>query len=242
MQKIKKYSKKEEYSYTLGAFPTWELVNNRSEDIVVVFIDENFSDKEKLIETLVIKKIKYEISSKAISKLSTKENVFVIGVFKKNFNEELNVGNHLMLNEVSDMGNLGTIIRSMLAFGIRDLALVGNVCDIYNPKVVRASMGAIFNIRFKHYNQIEDYLKEFGNNLYMFMLSNDERDSIYHKKIKSPYTLVMGNEATGLPKEFERYGEKTFIPQSEHVDSLNLTIATSIGLYEFRRKDETNSI
>lgn len=235
MKKYKKYSKKEQYSYTIGAFPTWELVESAPEKVQVIFIDENFTDKEKLIETLKVKKIYFEISSKKVKSLADKENAFVVGVFKKVESSKLNDGNHLVLHEISDMGNLGTIIRSMLAFGYKDLALVGNVCDIYNPKVVRASMGAIFKIRFKHFQTIESYQKEHNNNLYMFMLSLDDKDSIYKIKPESPYSLVMGNEGSGLPKEFETLGKKVFIPQSKEVDSLNLTIATSIGLYEFSK-------
>ena len=68
------------------------------------------------------------------------------------------------------------------------------------------------------------------------MLSNDMKDSIFNKKLASPYSLVFGNEGAGLPNEFEKFGEKIFIPQSDEVDSLNLPIAVSIGLYEFGGK------
>lgn len=235
MQKFKKYSKKEDYSYTLGPFPTWELIENNKENIIAIFIDENFNEKEKLIEKCDKDGIYYEFAPKAISRISDKANTYVVGVFNKGY-LEINEGNHLVLHNISDMGNLGSIIRSMLAFGYKDLALIGNVCDIYNPKVLRASMGAIFKIRFSFFDSIEEYMRKFDNKLYLFMLSNNEDDSIYKKNIKEPFTLVMGNEGSGLPVEFSKYGEKTFIPQSDDVDSLNLTIATSIGLYEFRRK------
>lgn len=241
MRKYKKYSKKEEYTYALGAFPTWELLES-GKKVEMVFIDDKFTDKEKLIDELNRRNIPYEIAPNQIRKLSNKENTYVIGIFSKENNEILKGENHVLLHDISDMGNLGTIIRSMLAFGVKDLALIGNVVDIYNPKVVRASMGAIFKIRFSIFNDMEEYIEKYKNNLYLFMLSNDERDSIYDIEIKRPFTLVMGNEGAGLPKEFEKYGKKVFIPQSKDVDSLNLPIATSIGLYEFRRKYEINSI
>ena len=241
MRKYKKYSKKDEYTYSLGAFPTWELLES-DKKVEMVFIDDKFSDKDKLIQKLNERNIPYQIAPNQIKKLSNKDNIYVIGIFQKENEEILEGENHVILHNISDMGNLGTIIRSMLAFGVKDLALIGNVVDIYNPKVIRASMGAIFKIRFSIFNDIKEYIEKYKNNMYLFMLSNDVKDSIYDIEIKKPFTLVMGNEGAGLPIEFEKYGNKVFIPQTKDVDSLNLTIATSIGLYEFRRKYETNSI
>ncbi|MDO4605161.1 MAG: RNA methyltransferase [Helcococcus sp.] len=241
MRKYKKYSKKEEYTYAQGAFPTWELIRS-GRKVEMIFIDDKFTDKDRLVEELNKRSIPYEIAPNQIRKLSNKENTYVIGIFPKENKEILEGKNHIILHDISDMGNLGTIIRSMLAFGVKDLALIGNVVDIYNPKVIRASMGAIFKIRFSIFNDMDEYIEKYNNNLYLFMLSNDIKDSIYDIEVKRPFTLVMGNEGAGLPEEFEKYGRKVFIPQSKDVDSLNLPIATSIGLYEFRRKYEINSI
>ncbi|MFM1582006.1 TrmH family RNA methyltransferase [Helcococcus bovis] len=241
MSKYKKYSKKEDYSYTLGAFPTIELINS-DKNVKIVFIDERYNDKENLIKLLKEKHIRYEFASNVIRKLADKENIFVVGIFKKETRDVIKGNNHVVLHNISDMGNLGTIIRSMVGFSIYDLVLVGNVADVFNPKIIRASMGAFFKVRISHFDTIEEYIQSHKNNLYLFMLSMNDEDSIYKKRVKSPYSLVMGNEGSGLPNDFEKFGEKVFIPQSEDVDSLNLPIATSIGLYEFRRQDEINSI
>ncbi|MFM1525595.1 MULTISPECIES: TrmH family RNA methyltransferase [Helcococcus] len=241
MSKYKKYSKKEDYSYTLGAFPTIELINS-DKNVEIVFIDERYNDKENLIKLLKEKHIRYEFASNVIRKLADKENIFVVGIFKKETRDVIKGNNHVVLHNISDMGNLGTIIRSMVGFSIYDLVLVGNVADVFNPKIIRASMGAFFKVRISHFDTIEEYIQSHKNNLYLFMLSMNDEDSIYKKRVKSPYSLVMGNEGSGLPNDFEKFGEKVFIPQSEDVDSLNLPIATSIGLYEFRRQDEINSI
>lgn len=234
--KLNRYAKKEDYSYTLGAFPTIELLHKRPDLLEFVLIHEDYFEKDALIGKLKDKGIGYEISSRQVNRLSNKDNTLVIGVFKK-FEDELEAGDHVVLHEVSDMGNLGTIIRTMNGFDMRDLVLVGNVCDIYNPKTVRASMGSIFDIRFKHYESMDDYLKDYGDrNLFLFMLSNDDRDSIYKlAKPQGTYSLVFGNEGAGLPDNFSKLGRRVFIPQSNRVDSLNLPIAASIGMYEFRR-------
>ena len=234
--KINKYTKKEAYTYTLGAFPTLELIQKRPDLIEIIFIHDNYYEKEKLIKECKDKNIRCEISSKTINRLSNKGNTLVIGVFRK-YNDIIEKTDHIVLHEISDMGNLGTIIRSMNAFDMRDLVLIGNVCDIFNPKTIRASMGSIFDVRFTHYDTMDDYLRDFGDrNLFLFMLSKNKEDSIYNiEKKQGRFSLVFGNEGAGLPDDFEKYGRKVFIPQTNRVDSINLPIACSIGMYEFRR-------
>ncbi|MGF0040222.1 TrmH family RNA methyltransferase [Peptoniphilaceae bacterium SGI.131] len=235
MEKINKYNKKYDYSYTLGAFPSLELINKAKNLIELVLISEDYIEKDQLIKRLKEENIAYKVSSKQVSRLADKGNVFVVTLFKK-FKSDIREGNHIFLNEVSDMGNLGTIIRTMAGMGFYDLVLVGNCCDIFNPKTVRASMGAIFSLRFRHYEKIEDYIRDFPQNkLYMFMLSKNEDDSIYHLQAEKNFTIVMGNEGRGLPKDYAVYGKMVFIPQSSDIDSFNLPIATAIAMHEFRR-------
>lgn len=237
--KINKYTKKEDYTYTLGAFPTLELINKRPDLVVQIIIHEDYFEKDVLVKKCKENNIRYEINSKQVNRLANKGNTLVVGVFRK-YEEFIEDNNHIVLHEISDMGNLGTILRTMNAFDMRDLVLIGKVCDIFNPKTVRASMGSIFDVRFKHYESIDDYLKNFyDREIFLFMLSNDDRDSIFHvDKKMGRYSLVFGNEGAGLPEGFAEYGTKVFIPQSQRVDSINLPIACSIGMYEFRRYDE----
>ena len=238
MEKINKYSKKENYSFTLGAFPTYELINKASDLVEFVYIHENYYEKERLIDLLKFKNINYQISSKAINKLTKKESHLVVGVFEK-FSKEIEDSSHVVLDNIADMGNLGTIIRSMNGFGINNLALVGQVCDIFNPKTIRATMGSIFDINFEHFDSMDDYIAKFGKDrrIKLFMLSRDEDDSLYKSDLSGKISLVFGNEGAGLPDFYEKYGDKVFIPQSENVDSLNLTIAVGVGLYEYRRQN-----
>lgn len=235
MEKINRYTKKEEYSYTLGAFPTLELIDKRPDLVKLVYIHDNFYEKEDLINTCRNKGIDYEISSKQVNRLSNKENTLVVGVFNK-FYETPKKGDHIVLNEVSDMGNLGTIIRTMNGFNFNDLILIGNVCDVFNPKTVRASMGSIFDMRIRHFNTIEEYMETYGKgrDLYLFMLSKNLKDSLYNtRRPDGKFSLIFGNEGSGLPASYEKFGRKVFIPQSDKVDSFNLPIACAIAMYEF---------
>ena len=83
MKKYTKYKKDLEYSYTMGPFPTYELIENKADIVEEVLISEDFNDTEKLINILNDKKISYTISSKQINKISLKDKEYVIGVFKK---------------------------------------------------------------------------------------------------------------------------------------------------------------
>ena len=158
----------------------------------------------------------------------------VVGVFDK-FSCELNNSKpHVLLVNPSDMGNMGTIIRSILGFGIKDLSIISPCADIFNPKTIRASMGAIFKIRFKIYNSFEEYSAEHGNhNMFPFMLDGHKTLSINDCPKTDLYTLIYGNEASGLPASYQEVGQSIFIPQTKDVDSLNLPISVGIGCFMF---------
>ncbi len=241
---IKRYRKKDRLSYSFGAFPTMELVNNREDLVEELLISEKLENKEKFIEIFDKKGLAWRIDGKSINRIANKDNIFLIGVFRKELEKAENF-NHLVCDNISDMGNLGNIMRTMLAMGIYDLITIGNACDLYNPKTVRASMGAIFHIRHSHFSSYEEYLKNFPNDdrdSFMFMLDKEairlSRAASEHKNMPSSrkWSLVFGNEGSGLDKKMIDYGKAVYIEQSEEVDSLNLTTAVAIGLYEFCRE------
>ena len=123
-------------------------------------------------------------------------------------------------------------MRTMLGFGIKDLAIVRPAVDIYDPKVVRASMGAIFSLRVKYYESFEDYHNEYGHHeIYPFMLKGAK--NIHKVKPTGNYSLIFGNESSGLDDSFLNYGQSVFIPHTELIDSLNLSQSLGIGLYHF---------
>lgn len=141
--KIKAYHKSFEYTYTLGVFETIELLKNKPELVLRVYIKSN-SYKNKGIEIIenLCKRNKIDLieSDNTINKLSRKDNCFAIAIIKK-YDTELKNTNHVVLVNPGDMGNMGTIIRTMLGFGYNDLAIIRPGVDVFDPKVVRASMG-----------------------------------------------------------------------------------------------------
>ena len=237
---IKTYKKDFDYSYSLGAFPTFELLDAMPENIISVFSGTGFTDLEKLRKKCEEKNVPFSVNDKIINKLSDKGNVYTTGVFRK-YDRELDCSkSHVVLVNPSDMGNLGTIIRTAAGFGILDLAIIEPAADFFNPKTIRASMGSIFRIRIKKFENFDSYLdyldknggKE-GREIFTFMLNGEKPLTVNDCPKPEHYSLVFGNEASGLPDEFLNYGTSIIIPQSELVDSLNLTIAAGIGIFMF---------
>lgn len=231
----KPYKKNFEYSYSLGMFPTVELITSRPSSVIKVIISSNYkADSDMDIFDLCKKyNIKTEINDKAIDKISNKENCFVAGVFQK-YQCELSDNSHIVLVSPSNMGNMGTIIRTLVGFGLNDLAVISPGVDIFDPKVIRASMGAIFKINYKYYDCFDKYAEEFSRHkIYTFMLDGAvSLKDVQHKKNES-FSLVFGNEASGLDKSFSNAGTSVLIKHTDKIDSLNLTIAAGIAMYHF---------
>ncbi len=92
-------------------------------------------------------------------------------------------------------------------------------------------MGALFSINFEMFNSIEEYIKKFPNqNLYPFMLKGSK--NIKEVGFVKPYTILQGNESKGLDDSYLKIGQSVYIPHSSEIDSLNLSVATSISLWE----------
>ena len=139
-----------------------------------------------------------------------------------------------MLCQISDSGNVGTALRSLLGFGIRDVAIIRPCVDVFDPHVLRASMGAFYKMRVHTFDTFEEYRALYPERpLYPFMLDGAKTLNEVASQAKPPFSLVFGNEASGLPAHFAQLGQSVFIPQSSEIDSLNLAVAVSVGTYVF---------
>ena len=241
MEKLKTYKKDSEYSYALGASPTIELLENKLEDCLLVIFSPSYSGKENKIENLCGKyKIPVEENQKIINILSPKENCYVIAVFKKRLQIIEKNKSHVVLDNPSDMGNLGTIMRSCAGFGIENIAIIGNGADVYNPKVIRASMGAFFHVNTEYFKSVHDYLDLHGGKnreICSFMLNADYTLSEFQVNKDNIYSLIFGNEASGLDYDiYKNIGKSVVINHTNKIDSLNLPIAVSIALFWFGRE------
>lgn len=237
VSEIKRYSKKESYSYSPGSFPTFELLQSKPEavDLILVHSDAKAEIRNKLAQECKKAGAKIAENDRIIEKIRDKDNCITMGVFKKyDCNLDHNE-NHVVLVNPSDMGNLGTIIRSCVGFGITNLAVIEPAADIFHPKVVRASMGAIFKMRFEYFPCFAHYDQEYGSERekYSFMLNGKYRLGTFETSADKPFSLIFGNEASGLDESFLHVGKSVVIPHTSSVDSLNLSLAIGIGIYEF---------
>lgn len=232
MIRVASYRKDSEETYGLGATVVMEYLLHAKDKVRGVILHPQFRSEETVakIKALCGDVIPVSVEEKPFNILSKKENCFVICVIEKR-EEHILKGNHMVLVNPSNAGNMGTIMRSCLGFGVRDLAIVPPAADHFDPKVIRASMGAAASVRTEVFSSFEEYSARFPENkLYPFML--DGSTKLHETVIEQPFSLIMGNEATGLPSEFSKIGRPIRIDHSNAIDSLNITIAASIGLYE----------
>ena len=177
-----------------------------------------------------------KVSSSVINKLSDMDSIpKVIGVCKLDNKEEI-IGNKvLILDDIQDPGNVGTIIRSSVAFNITDIVLSNNTVDLYNDKVIRSSQGMIFKI-----NIIRDDIIKVINSLKdknYTILGTDVKDGVDASEIVAlKYALVMGNEGHGVREEIKKMCDKNiYIEMNHNCESLNVVVATSIIIYKLNR-------
>ncbi len=236
-RKIQRYKHESDVSYALGATLTFELVKSHPEWVTRVFLSSSLEETEgitRLKELCIQHRIQFETNDKAFNILSPKGNCYVIGEFLKT-ETPLEKGSHIVLVNPSDAGNLGTILRTATGFGLINIAIIRNAVDFYDPRTIRASMGAAFHVRVEYFDTIEEYTKRFPENeRYAFMLSKTALP-LTEVQIRQPYSLIFGNEATGLPDRFSDFCQSVIIRHSHDIDSLNLPMAAGIAMYEFTK-------
>lgn len=235
--KIKAYKKDFDYTYTLGVFETIELLKNKPDLVIRVYLKSNsYKNSGVKIISDICKEKRIELieSDHTIQKLSKKDNCFAIAIIKK-YQMTLQEGNHVVLVNPGDMGNMGTIMRTMLGFGYYNLAIIKPGVDVFDPRVLRASMGALFHLNVEYFDSFEDYLQRYrSHHIYPLMLKG--ATNIHQMQVPEGYhSLVFGNESSGLPDDYLSYGQSIFIPHSHYIDSLNLSMALGITLVHFSK-------
>lgn len=238
-KELKRYNKKSGYSYAFGSFPTFELLKNRPDTVERILIHSAISpDIRRKLETLCgTYRIPLTENDRTLEKIREKDNCLAAGAFRK-FEGSLSPdSNHVVLINPGDYGNLGTIIRTCVGFGIRDLAIVEPAADIFHPRTIRASMGALFQMNIRHYPDFQPYYQEYGQNrmLYPFMLKGTKKLGTFEIDNQIPYSLIFGNESSGLDDSFLNIGQSVLIAHSPAIDSLNLSLANGIAIYEFTK-------
>jgi TrmH family RNA methyltransferase len=236
MPSLSSYRAELPYSYALGIFPSLALMQAVPQQARRLLLSQRAQGDgiRKLREQCAQHNVREEFADKALRRISGKENCFAALVFEKWYAELAATASHVVLMNPMDNGNLGTIQRTLLGFRILDLAIIRPAADIFEPHGIRSSMGAIFSLRVKEYENFENYRRAFPRHtLYPFMLDGA---MVLEKAVplaQQPFSLIFGNEGAGLPSSFSTLGQAVRIPHSSTIDSLNLAVAVGIGAYAF---------
>ncbi|MGN1032818.1 MAG: TrmH family RNA methyltransferase [Intestinibacter sp.] len=211
-----------------------------------VFINEDFEKKQEHQEFLSLLENKGIRIYKTINKIflemvDTENTQGILGVLRYKERDLVNNINKdhkfvLILDRIQDPGNMGTIIRTADSAGVDAIVLLKGCVDIYNPKVIRSTMGSIFDMNIIHATQDEavDFLKQNEFNIVSSYLQTDNyyNETNYEGKI----ALVIGNEANGINDDLISKSDKLIkIPIYGKAESLNAAISAAILMYEIKK-------
>lgn len=212
---------------------------------VYVCLDRDTVERQSLLNRLREQGIPFEeVDERVLRKMSaTEEPQGILAVVRQTNHSwsEVTIDQQtilLIIDGIQDPGNLGTILRTALAAGVRYFCMTTGTVDVYNPKVLRSTMGALFSLVLLPSRQPEDILDFcYRKGLSVFM-GDIKGESIYRTRFsEGPLALVVGNEGKGPSLSFKTDGVKRVtIPMAQHVESLNVAMATGILLYEMVRQ------
>ena len=186
------------------------------------YLDLISEDNTIIVNEAIVNKLSYTKSPQGIIGVVRKREVYVQGLSKV-----------LVLDNLQDPGNVGTLLRSALAFNYNQVFISDNSVDLYNDKVIRASQGAIFKINIKRdsLDNIFHFLKEEKFKIYATALTNN---SVFLEELKpsKKCALVLGNEGNGISDTSKNNADEIVkIHMSSKIDSLNVSVAGSIAMY-----------
>ena len=243
---LKTKNRTKESKFIIEGYRILTLAIECNADIEYVFINEDFENKEEYIsflETLKEKNMKiYKTTNKIFGDLvDTERTQGILGVVRfkqKNIEESLDDDSKfvLVLDRIQDPGNMGTIIRTADAAGIDAIIALKGCVDIYNPKVIRSTMGSIFDMNVIHTTQDEAVrllkLKNFD------IVSSYLDTNNFYNSVEYNYktALVIGNEANGINEELVSKSDVLVkIPIYGKAESLNAAISSAILMYEIKK-------
>ena len=237
-EKVKKYIKLKDKKYR---DKTGEFIVEGSHLVLEAY-------KQGLVEELILEKDEvFPISIdniiylpiELINKISSVETPQTVMALCKKKYESDELGNHILLvDDVQDPGNLGTIIRSAVAFNIDTVVLSNNTVDLYNPKTIRSTQGMFFHINVirRDIKEVIEMIKEESIPVYGTLVEHGSDVRELNERDKERFALVVGNEGNGVRKEITDMCDKNlYIKMNSDVESLNVGVATSILLYELGR-------
>ncbi len=245
--KEKKYRDQSQEFIIEGIKLVKEAIEEKA-NIKQIIICDNCEDSGIIPKDLMYEIAKYNCVYVTENILKTMSDVNapqgIMAIIERNNNEnniDYNQDIIVVLDDIQDPGNLGTILRTVDSIGLNQILVSKGTADCYNPKVVRSTMGAIFRIKIIECADLEQTLKEIQKNNFKLVVSslqtnNSLYDINFNKKV-----IIIGNEAKGVEPQIQKMAdEKIKIPMLGKTESLNASVATGIILYEYVRQKINN--
>jgi TrmH family RNA methyltransferase len=228
---IKKYRKQEQLFVVEGAKSVKELLNSSFEVVTLIGVSDflHSLDLQPGIETIAATDTELEQLG------SFQSNDTVLAVARMKSNDHLRIDDHefaLVLDDIRDPGNLGTILRTADWFGIKKVIASQESADLYNPKVITASMGSFTRIS-AFYTALPAYLANYKNNVFGTYLDGVD---IHKTDFGKGGLLLIGNESHGISESLASFvTQRVTIPRFGGGESLNAAVATAIICDNLRR-------
>lgn len=233
---IKKYRQEHLAFLVEGAKSVLELMDSDFEIELLLCTSKFFDENEKKLKKILIE----QISQTELEKISTlQSNDSVVAVVKMKTNTHLLAAEKefvLVLDDIRDPGNLGTILRIADWYGIKKVICSDTTVDFYNPKVIAASMGSFTRIQ-AFYTSLQDYFEEISIKNTPVIGTFLNHDNLHQFSFPEAGYIVLGNESNGIGEIVEKFiTNKVTIPRFGHAESLNVGIATAIVLDNLMRR------
>lgn len=247
--KDKKY-RDEAQEYVVEGIKMIKEAIEENAEISQIVICENCTENEIIPKDLMYEIAKFEciyVTEKifsTISNVNTPQGILaIIKIENKNIQINYNQDIILVLDDIQDPGNLGTILRTADSIGLNQIIVSKGTADCYNPKVVRSTMGAIFRINIIECDDLEKTLKDIKKHKFQVVVTSLQTEKSFYDIDYNKKAIIIGNEANGVEQQIQNLADvKVKIPMLGKTESLNASIATGIVLYEYVRQKITKSI
>lgn len=245
VKKLKEKKYREEYGEFIveGIKMLQEAISEQAK-IKQIVVCEDCKNSGSIPKELLYEIAKYDcvyVNEKAFTQMTDVSNPQgILAIIDKSGNKEAEIDFKadliLVLDNIQDPGNMGTILRTADSINLKQILVSKGSSDVYNPKVVRSTMGAIFRVKVIECENLVKTIKELKKHKINVLATDLKTDkSIYDVDYKKS-AVVIGNEANGVSSEIlEVADQRIKIPMLGKTESLNAAVATSIILYEAKR-------
>lgn len=240
--------RKQEGKFIIEGVRLCEEALKNSVDISVLFYTQKLRERfPDLINDMISKSEEHFVINEEvadfISDTGTPQGVFCIcKKISENRKDFKSVDKCVLLENIQNPSNLGSIFRSCDALGVRRVVVSSGSCDLYSPKVLRGSMGAAFRLNLVETENMEEFIKGLKNNGFKVYAAVPNKNALKlgDIKFKNKSAIVLGNEGNGLTENVINVCNfKMTIPMNELSESLNVSVAAGISIWEMMNRGKT---